>query len=167
MIETTERQSVPLFLAHHHGTAMRAGVQKSMDRAAAIAIEDQLAATDRTRDEIAVVDDFGAVAEVEPAAVENPPPLLLKHRLFGEGAPVDAEVVVAEVVELLVALVGLLLDAEVLELLVVLVGVLLCEEVFELLVVPVGLLVCAVENPARPRINTALNNIFVFIMRAV
>jgi len=91
MIEAAERQRIAFLLAHHHGATMWAGVEEGADGAAAIAIEDELAAAHGTRDEVAGVADLRAVAEIEPAAVEDLPALLLEDLLVGEGAAGDAE----------------------------------------------------------------------------
>src|SRR4029078_7695617 len=82
-----------------HGAAMRAGIEESVNRAGAIAIEDQLAAADRTGDEVAIADNLGGMAEIEPATVEDGLALGLEHGLVGEGPPRDAEQVPAAILD--------------------------------------------------------------------
>ena len=91
VIEAAERQRIALLFAHHHRAAVRAGVEEGVHGPAAIAVEDELAAADGAGDEVAVVADLRAMAEIEPAPVEDLPPLLLEHLFVGKGAPGDAE----------------------------------------------------------------------------
>src|SRR5260370_35475859 len=65
MIEAAERQRVAFLLAHHHGAAMRAGVEEGVHGPAAIAVEDELAAAAGGGDEVAIVPALRAVAEIE------------------------------------------------------------------------------------------------------
>ena len=56
-----------------------------------VAIEDQLAAGNGAGDEIGFVGNLGAMAEIDPAAIEDAAPLRLQHALVDEGSPRNPE----------------------------------------------------------------------------
>ena len=68
-----------------------------MHGAGAVAVEDEVAAADRAGHEVAIVGQLRAMAEIEPAAIEDVRRSASSTALVGEGAPGDAEQVPAAI----------------------------------------------------------------------
>src|SRR5437764_221132 len=91
MIETLEGFRAAVLLAADLRAAMRTGVEHRLEIALAITREQDVAASDRTGDEIARPGQFRAVAEIEPTFVEDLGALHFQNGGIDEGLPRNLE----------------------------------------------------------------------------
>src|SRR5581483_3587326 len=78
-------------LAAHEGAAMRAGVEQHANRAVVAAHQDHRAPGYLPRPIVARVRDFRFMAHVDPASIEDPPPLLFETFGINERPAIDAK----------------------------------------------------------------------------
>ena len=85
MVKTLKPQRVALLFPHDGSAAVWTDVHQGVNHALTVAIEDHLATGNAARDEIAGIGDFGFMAEVDPAPIEQRPALGLQHVRVSKG----------------------------------------------------------------------------------